>query len=59
VLKISPTREDDKSFKVRLCGQFTKEYVPELERLLAAEGESSQTTSIDPEISPLKTALPM
>jgi ABC-type transporter Mla MlaB component len=47
VLKISPTREDDKSFKVRLCGQFTKEYVPELERLLAAEGESSQTTSID------------
>jgi len=47
VLKISPTREGDKSFKVRLCGQFTKEYVPELERLIAAEGESSQTTAID------------
>jgi len=37
VLKITPVREDPASLKVRLCGQFTKEYVPELERALAAE----------------------
>jgi ABC-type transporter Mla MlaB component len=47
VLKISPTRETEQSFKIRLCGQFTKEYLPELERLLAAEGASSETISID------------
>jgi ABC-type transporter Mla MlaB component len=47
VLKISPTRENEKSFKVRLCGQLTKEYVPEVERLLATEGASSETKSID------------
>ena len=37
MLKITPVREDPASLKVRLCGQFTKEYVPELERALAAE----------------------
>jgi ABC-type transporter Mla MlaB component len=37
----------EQSFKIRLCGQFTKEYLPELERLLATEGASSETTSID------------
>jgi ABC-type transporter Mla MlaB component len=47
VLKISPTRENEKSFKVRLCGQLTKEYVPEVERLLADEGASAETKSID------------
>jgi len=47
VLKISPTRETEQSFKIRLCGQFTKEYLPELERLLAVEGASSEATSID------------
>ena len=35
VLKITPTRENEQSFKVRLCGQLTKEYVPEVERMLA------------------------
>ena len=47
MLKIIPTRENEKSFKVRLCGQLTKEYLPEVERLLAAEGAASQTMSID------------
>jgi ABC-type transporter Mla MlaB component len=47
VLKITPTRENDKSFKVRLCGQLTKEYVPEVERLLADEGGASQSVSLD------------
>ena len=46
MLKITPTQEDEKSFKVRLCGQLTKEYVPELERMLA-EGAQSKTVSLD------------
>ena len=47
MLKISPTREGEKSFKVRLCGELTKEYLPEVERLLAAESATSETMSID------------
>jgi len=46
VLKITPTRENETSFKVRLCGQLTKEYVPEVERMLA-EGSQSQIVSLD------------
>ena len=46
MLKITPTQEDEKSFKVRLCGQLTKEYVPEVERMLA-EGAQSKTVSLD------------
>src|SRR2546422_8471162 len=46
MLKITPTRENEKSFKVRLCGQLTKEYLPEVERLLA-EGGAPETTSLD------------
>jgi ABC-type transporter Mla MlaB component len=47
MLKITPTRENETSFKVRLCGQLTKEYIPEVERLLSEEGKAGQTTSID------------
>ena len=46
MLKITPTKENETSFKVRLCGQLTKEYVPEVERMLA-EGAESQTVSLD------------
>jgi ABC-type transporter Mla MlaB component len=46
VLKITPTKENETSFKVRLCGQLTKEYIPEVERMLA-EGSESQTVSLD------------
>jgi ABC-type transporter Mla MlaB component len=46
VLKISPTRENENRLKIRLCGQLTKEYLPEVERLLA-EGTTPETTSID------------
>jgi ABC-type transporter Mla MlaB component len=46
VLKITPTRENEKSLKVRLCGQLTKEYVSEVERMLAQESET-QTVSLD------------
>jgi ABC-type transporter Mla MlaB component len=41
VLKITSVLDDSKSLKVCLCGQFTKEYVPELERALAAETAES------------------
>jgi ABC-type transporter Mla MlaB component len=47
VLKITPTRENEKSFRVRLCGQLTKEYLPEVERTLAAESTQSQTVALD------------
>src|SRR5881275_270462 len=46
MLKITPNRENGNYFKLRLCGQLTKEYVPEVERLLAGEA-SSKTISID------------
>ena len=44
MLKITPTRENEKSFRVRLCGQLTKEYIPEVERLLADEDAAAQTS---------------
>jgi ABC-type transporter Mla MlaB component len=47
VLKISPTQENGESFKVRLCGQLTKEYLPEVERLLADEAATCPRLSID------------
>jgi len=47
MLKITPTRENERSFKVRLCGQLTKEYLPEIERLLANDNPESQTISLD------------
>ena len=47
MLKITPTRENEKSFRVRLCGQLTKEYLPEVERTLAQEGTESQTVALD------------
>jgi ABC-type transporter Mla MlaB component len=47
VMKITPVRVDPKSLKVCLCGQFTKEYVPELERTLAGEGAEGQTIALD------------
>ena len=37
VLKITTIRESPKSLRVHLCGQFTGEYVPELEKALSTE----------------------
>lgn len=39
MLRITTVREDDKNVRFRLCGQFTAEYVPELERALAGEAD--------------------
>lgn len=47
MLKITPIRENEKCLKVRLCGQLTKEYVPEVERTLAQESDEPQTVSLD------------
>jgi ABC-type transporter Mla MlaB component len=47
VLKISPTRENEKSLTVRLCGQLTKEYLPEVERTLAGENPETHTVALD------------
>jgi anti-anti-sigma regulatory factor len=46
VLKITTIREDAKSLRIRLCGQFTGEYVPELERTLSTDGETG-TVALD------------
>jgi ABC-type transporter Mla MlaB component len=47
VLKITPTRDSENSLRIRLCGQLTKEYLPEIERLLNDEGSADQTTSLE------------
>lgn len=47
MLKITPTRESEKSLKVRLCGQLTKEYLPEVERTLAGASTEAQTVALD------------
>lgn len=47
MMKITPVRDEPKSLTVRLCGQFTKEYVPELERTLAGESAEGQTVALD------------
>jgi ABC-type transporter Mla MlaB component len=47
VLKITPIREGEKSLKLCLCGQFTKEYVEELERTLAQENTETRTLALD------------
>src|SRR2546421_9474119 len=46
-MKITPVRVDPRSLKVCLCGQFTKEYVPELERTLSVESAEGQTVALD------------
>ena len=47
MLKITPTRENANSVTVRLCGELTKEYVPEIERTLAGESLESQSVALD------------
>jgi hypothetical protein len=47
MLMITPIREDDRSLKVRLCGQLTKEYVIEIERLIAADASAARAVSLD------------
>jgi hypothetical protein len=43
VLKITTIREEDQSLRVCLCGQFTSEYVAELEKALAPDGAAADS----------------
>ena len=47
MLRITSDHEDDKHCRLRLCGQFTGEYVSELERALVTESAKSQTVALD------------
>ena len=46
MLRITPSREGEKSLQVKLCGQLTKDYLPEVQRLLD-EGNASDNVSLD------------
>src|SRR5215510_4644424 len=47
VLKITAVRESSKSFRVHLCGQFTGEYVAELEKTLSSETPEVEKVALD------------
>jgi len=47
VLKITTVRENPKSLKVILCGQFTREYVAELKKALWPEDAAVETFALD------------
>ena len=47
MLKITTLKENDKACRIRLCGQFTSEYIAELERSFAEHPPSSGTITLD------------
>ena len=47
MLKITTIRESPERLKVCLCGQFTAEYVPELQRALAPENTGEGKIALD------------
>ena len=47
MLKITTSREDDKSLRVHLCGQFTGEYVSELEKVLTLGNPDATKVALD------------
>lgn len=47
MLRITTVREDENNVRLRLCGQFTGEYVPELERALANEDAPLHCVALD------------
>ena len=47
MLKIITVREDAESLRVNLYGQFTGEYVPELEKALAEQGAGTGKVALD------------
>jgi anti-anti-sigma regulatory factor len=47
VLKITTVRDDPKSLRVHLCGQFTGEYVSELEKALSTESTGVAKVALD------------
>jgi len=47
VLKITTIQESPQSLRVSLCGQFTGEYVPELQKALFPEGSEVTAIALD------------
>ena len=47
MLKITTTKDDDQSSRVRLCGQLTGEYVGELQQALAEAGKETPRIALD------------
>jgi ABC-type transporter Mla MlaB component len=47
VFRITTVHEDEKTLRLCLCGQFTAEYVGELEKALNTVAGSSQSVAID------------
>src|SRR5437867_5684836 len=47
VLKITTIRESPQSLRVHLCGQFTGEYVPELQKALSPENAHVGKIALD------------
>jgi hypothetical protein len=47
VLKITTTRDNPTAVRVHLCGQFTGEYVPELQKALAVPDSETTTIAVD------------
>ena len=47
MLKITTVRETPESLRVHLCGQFTGEYVPELEKVLSTESPDVGKVALD------------
>jgi len=47
VLKITATKDNDESSRVRLCGQLTSEYVTELEQALTEAGKDTPKIALD------------
>jgi anti-anti-sigma regulatory factor len=47
VFKITTNNEDPESIKVNLCGRFTAEYVPEVEKVLSGTGTRLKKLTLD------------
>lgn len=47
MFRITTVREDEKRCRLCLCGQFTAEYVVELEKALSAETANDQSIALD------------
>lgn len=47
MLKITTTKDNDESSRVKLCGQLTGEYVPELEQALSVAGMEARRVALD------------
>jgi ABC-type transporter Mla MlaB component len=47
VFKITTNNEDPESIKVNLCGHFTVEYVPEVEKALSRTGTRLKKLTLD------------